>query len=219
MDMSMMEGERFSMEASGIGGVSLGALVGLHKGARQAVHFTLGLGLPTGKVDARDDMPDCPDCRVDYPTQIGSGSWDLLPGLTWVGDAGRWSWGASWLGALRLGDNSEDYTFGSRHELSVWGVRDWSRAFSTSLRLSGVSWGDVDGFDVELDPMMAPTQDPDLQAGRRLDVLLGFGIQPTSGALQRHRLALEVGVPAWQDLDGPQLGTDWSASVAWQIWF
>lgn len=219
MDMRMSDAESFTMRARGLGGVQLGALVGLWQGDRQGLHLNAGISLPTGKVDATDDMPNCPDCKVDYPTQPGSGTWDLAPGLTWVAENSAWSWGATWLETLRLGKNSEDYAFGNRHELSVWGVRRWNEAVSTSVRLAGAAWGGIDGSDPDFDPTIAPTQDPDAQAGRRIDVLLGLGWQPRNGPLQHHRLAVEIGVPNWQDLDGPQLETDWVANLNWQFWF
>jgi hypothetical protein len=219
MDMLMPEGERFSMQASGLGDPRLGALVGLWHGEAQGLHLAVGFSLPTGDVDATDDMPDCADCKVDYPTQLGSGTWDFLPGLTWVAEAGAWSWGANWAGTLRLGENSEGYAFGNRSELSAWGVRHWNRTFSTSVRLVGSFWGNLDGADPDLDPMMSPSQDAQAQGGKRVDLLIGLGLKLGGGTLRRQRLALEGGVPLWQDLDGPQLATSWSATLGWQLWF
>lgn len=109
--------------------------------------------------------------------------------------------------------------FGNRHELSLWGGRDWGEAVSTSVRLAGSAWGGIEGSDLDFDPTVAPTQDPDAQGGRRIDMLLGVGWQPWNGPLKHHRLALEIGAPIWQDLDGPQLAGDWSATFGWQFWF
>ena len=39
------------------------------------------------------------------------------------------------------------------------------------------------------------------------------------GALRGHRLALGPGAPVHQDLDGPQLETDWMATLGWQLAF
>jgi hypothetical protein len=219
MDMLMMEGDRFTMQASGLGDARLGAMVGLWHGEGRGLHLAVGFSLPTGPVDATDDMPDCADCKVDYPTQLGSGTWDFLPGLTWVAEDGAWSWGANWLGTLRLGDNGEGYAFGNRNELSAWSVRHWNETFSSSVRLAGAFWGNVDGADPDFDPMMAPTQDPEAQGGKRVDLLFGLALKRTGGSLSHHRLALEVGVPLWQDLDGPQLAASWSATLGWQLWF
>jgi hypothetical protein len=35
-------------------------------------------------------------------------------------------------------------------------------------------------------------------------------------ARRRHRLALELGAPIYQDLNGPQMETDWMLTVGWQ---
>jgi len=50
--------------------------------------------------------------------------------------------------------------------------------------------------------------------------LLGQAEQLSWGAqepgLRGHRLALEVGRPVYQNLDGPQLEADWTATLGWQ---
>jgi len=219
MDMRMMEGETFAMSARGIGDVRAGAMIGLSRSRRQDVHFYAGVQLPTGKVNATDDMPDCLDCKVDYPTQLGSGTFDLTPGLTWVREGGQWSWGANWLSVFHQGTNGEGYTFGDRHEVSAWGVRRLNQNVSASFRLGASRWGNVHGADPDFDPEMSPTQDPAAQGGRRMDVAFGLGFKPTIGPLRRHRFAGEVGRPIVQSLDGPQLKTNWGASVSWQLWW
>ena len=51
-----------------------------------------------------------------------------------------------------------------------------------------------------------PTKDPNLRAGRRVDALVGVNYVPSG--FTHLRLAAEVGMPAYQKLDGPQLETD-----------
>jgi hypothetical protein len=63
---------------------------------------------------------------------------------------------------------------------------------------------------------IVPTADPDLRAGRRVDLLVGAAFTPQAGLLRGHRLALEIGRPVYQNLDGPQLETDWTATLGWQ---
>ena len=60
------------------------------------------------------------------------------------------------------------------------------------------------------------TADPNLRGGQRLDLSVGVNWQARSEALRGHRLALEWGVPVLQDLDGPQLETDWILTLGWQ---
>ena len=49
------------------------------------------------------------------------------------------------------------------------------------------------------------------------DLLVGAAFAPQAEQLRSHRLALEVGRPAYQNLDGPQLETDWTVTLGWQL--
>ena len=73
-------------------------------------------------------------------------------------------------------------------------------------------WGNVRGADPKLNPMALPTADPDRRGGWRLDLFPGINLLLPGG----HRVAVEVGLPAAQRLDGPQLETDWRLVVGWQ---
>ncbi len=47
----------------------------------------------------------------------------------------------------------------------------------------------------------------------------GFNLMGQRGGLRGHRLAFELGVPVYQDLNGPQLETNWTATLGWQLAF
>lgn len=72
---------------------------------------------------------------------------------------------------------------------------------------------DFHGADDDLDPTPVPTADPDPCGGDRLDALVGLSWHGSEGRLAGHRFAFEVGWPFHQDLDGPQLETDWVLSL------
>ena len=112
-----------------------------------------------------------------------------------------------------------DYQLGNRGELGLWVARNFASSLSTSLRLRGELWGNIHGADDRLNPAMVPTADPDLRAGRRVDVLFGTNIFALSGPLEGNRLAFEFGLPLYQSLDGPQLKTSWYMSLAWNWTF
>jgi len=88
---------------------------------------------------------------------------------------------------------------------------------STSFRVAGETMGDIDGIDPQI---VAPVQtaNPNFQGGDRVDLLLGVNLiaREDAGPLCGHRLALEAGMPVYQDLNGPQLSTDWTFTVGWQ---
>lgn len=212
-------GSRFTTTADGVGDVTLSGLYRLGQWGSHQLHLNAGLGLPTGSIDNRDDTPMGTNQQLPYPMQTGSGTYSILPGITWLGAAAPLSWGAQALATIRLGENDNDYTRGDRYRLMAWVSRQDTAGWGASLRLDAQWWDDIEGRDSELAPMMpmmVPTADPDLSGGERLDLLLGLSFSPADGALKGHRLAAEWGRPLYQDLNGPQLETDWTLTLGWQ---
>jgi hypothetical protein len=62
--------------------------------------------------------------------------------------------------------------------------------------------------------MMTPLADPNLRAGTQLDLLAGIDYRRSA-----MRLAIEAGLPVYQELDGPQLETDWKVIAGLQLSF
>lgn len=155
------------------------------------------------------------EVQLPYPMQLGSGTYDLLPGVTWLKHSDGSLLGVQASATLRLGDNDNGYTLGDRYLLTAWYSHQVTSAFSSSVRVAVESWGNIDGSDDQLNPMMVPTARTDLRAGHRLDLFVGASWD-TGGHLDGHRLAIEVGVPVYQDLDGPQLENDLMFTFGWQ---
>ena len=210
---------RFTQSADGIGDLEVMALYtvlgDIHKGGHRLV-VNAGISFPTGSINVRDHDggdPSRPLVLLEYPMQFGSGTYDLMPGLTYLGDTGRWSWGAQTIETVRFGRNYHGYRFGNRYRVSAWGaygITDW---FAPSLRLLGDWWEDVQGSDPGLASNHTPEGRPNLRGGRRIDLLFGTNFYVPRGPLKGTRLMLEGGIPIYQDLDGPQLGTAWILSV------
>lgn len=207
----------FKTSTSGIGDTVVSAMYGLSQpGSAHRWHATLGVSLPTGSTDEEDrvltPMNTQPEIRVPYPMQLGSGTYDLVSGLTYAAHAAEWGWGTQ-LGAVnRLGDNDENYTFGNKYHLQGWLSYLVSSAISASGSIGFYDTGNIDGIDAGI---MAPVQtaDPSMQGGQRIELGVGMNyVVPGHG----HRLAFEAKFPVYQDLDGPQLETDWSLTLGWQ---
>lgn len=198
----------FATETSGLGDTPLTALLRLAEGPDARLHAILGVSAPTGDNDETatilTPMGMRPTVRVPYPMQLGSGSWDPIAGLSasgWWGDLG---WGAQWRSTFRVEDNDEGYRLGDEHRLTTWGSYAFSGTTSISLRLEYLDRGDVEGRDpLIVGPVQ--TADPDRLGGERLDLGLGLNLALGGG----FRLGLEWLTPLYQDLDGPQLETDW----------
>jgi hypothetical protein len=219
MDHVTRMGQRFTTRTKGIGDVSLGGMIRLLEDGGHHVHLNAGLSLPTGSITEKDDTP-AGHVRLPYPMQLGSGTFDLLPGITYTGMSEHWSWGGQLRGTLRLGRGDEGYRWGHRFGATAWVQRPWLDWLSTSLRLDYQRWGDIHGDDDRLNPAVVPTADPNLRAGERIDALLGLNfLVVREGPLAGTRFAIEGGIPIHQDLDGPQLETDWLLTAGFQYAF
>jgi hypothetical protein len=213
-------GRRFSTKSEGLGDVSVTGLwrIGqwLSGPVQHDLHVGGGMSFPTGSINKKDDTPAGPDRKLPYPMQLGSGTYDLLPSITYTAQCDRWSWGAQARAAVRLGENANDYTLGDRLTGTVWLGRKLTNWLSASVRIEGQTWGDIDGADPDL-MMMVPTADPDRRAGTRTDLFFGLSVEGPEGLFRGHRLSIEFRLPVQQHLDGPQLETDWGVIFGWQF--
>jgi hypothetical protein len=180
----------------------------------------LGLSAPTGSITerrrVRTPMGTRPVMRLPYAMQLGSGTWDFLPGITYTARSGNLSFGGQYRGAIRLEDeNDEGYAFGDLHQVTGWAQYEWAPWISNSIRLASQTQDDIHGIDTQI---VGPVQtaNPDFYGGDRLDLLFGVNLIGQHDAICGHRLAAEFGVPVYQNLNGPQLETDWTLTVEWQ---
>ncbi len=221
MDHVTRMGAEFNTTSSGIGDIKLSVLYKFFQRPGHKLHLNLGVGIPTGNIHERGDTP-LGNVVLPYPMQIGSGSYDLMTGLTYNAQVRDWSWGAQVMGTFRLQKNDENYSLGDRFETSLWFVRNWNPYLSTSVRFHGQSWENIEGEDSRITRFnmmgtpIVPTAQPNLRGGSRLDFMIGANFYMPEGSFKGHRLAIEAGVPLQQNLDGPQLESDWLITVGWQ---
>jgi len=220
MDHRTRMGARFSTSSDGLGDVKLGGIYKVYNRDDWQLLLNFSVSAPTGDIDEKGNTPAMRNAQLPYPMQLGSGTWDLLPGVTWVGANHAWSWGGQVLGTVRTGGNNDNhYSLGDRLELGGWGAYRFAPAWSTSLRLKWQTWGNIDGSDPKLNPRVVPTADPDLQGGTRADLLAGVNFYAPAGVFSGNRLAIEGGVPVYENLDGPQMSTQWMLNASWQVVF
>lgn len=211
------DGTRSTERSEGIGDLEIRALVALNaaNNLRRRILVTFGIGIPTGSVNQRDAA----GARMEYPMQPGSGTFSLLPGLTYLGQALPWGWAAGFNATLPLGRNSIGYRLGNRYQASVTIARQFPNWISLSAGARGELWENIHGVDPLLDPTDEPTKDPNLQGGKRLSALLGITLHPQKGLLKGQHMHVLVDVPVVQSLDGPQLQRKWVVRLGWQLEF
>ncbi|MAI78477.1 MAG: hypothetical protein CL917_06035 [Deltaproteobacteria bacterium] len=205
----------------GFGDISLNFLYRVFEDKNGRLHLNLGLGFPSGSIQESAPTPISNGQleRLPYVMQLGSGTIDLKPGVTYNGYWKGFQWGAQLLGTLHAGTNSQQYTMGNEYSMTGWLGRKWTRWFGTGFRLVWQQVFNPEGEDVRLLPPESPLSDSRLQASRRLDALFGIDFYLTGGRLKGLRLSVEAGLPAFQSLDGPQLRNRWGVTAGLQYAF
>ena len=198
--------------SSGWGDTSLTALIGLHQDDTHRVHLGLGVSLPTGAADVRQAGTFLP-----YGMQLGSGTWDFLPSVTYTGIADTWSWGAQISGKIREhARNDSGFTLGNAVSTTCWAARPLSESISASARLVHHSEGAIAGHFNDTHGHAAPPHFPRNYGGQRLECAAGLTLSPPTGPLAGHRIALEVHVPVYQDMNGIGMDTGITFMAGWQ---
>ncbi|MEX2531057.1 MAG: transporter [Gemmatimonadota bacterium] len=214
-----MQHHNMTHTLSGWADTELSALVNVFDQDRKRAHLHLGVGIPTGSVTAEDSRLVAEHSRLGYPMQLGSGSWEARPGVTWLLQSDRVSWGAQGMGVFRLNENDEGWRRGHEGMANGWAMLRGSDWISPGLRLQARSWGEVEGADPSLDPSISPENDPALQGGNLVNGFLAVNFQVPEGSLAGHRVALELGGPLYESLNGPQTSSDWTLNVGWEYSF
>jgi hypothetical protein len=214
----------FTTRSSGLGDLKVSALYRFYLEVNRKAHFGLGLSLPTGSIDEKDRLPamgGAANQQMPAPMQLGSGTYDLLPSLTFVQQFEDWSWGAQANGVIRLEDeNDNDYRLGHKFELLSWvgyNLTEWlglngglSYGYTSKLKgeQKGVNRMGPNGRSV-------PTAFEDNYGGERIDVILGVNLLKPGGWIAGHRLSVDLRLPLCQDLNGYQLEADSVLTIGW----
>lgn len=199
------------------GDVKLSGLFVLKRWQRQQLHLNLGMSIPVGIINTLNNFPVFGVARLTYPVRTSSGSYDLMPGLTYRGQTEFWTWGMQAIGTIRTGRNTYGYELGDVVDLTPWLARRLNERWSASARLDEQIWTHIRGADARLDPALTEVNRPDLQGGRRLDLLFGMNYYLPDGRFPGQRFSVESGIPIYQSLHGPQLRARWLLTVGWNM--
>ena len=196
-------------------------MIRLYDTPNSKFHFNFGITAPTGSTTETDTIlaptGAMPTVRIPYAMQLGSGTVDVKPGITYNGRVNTITWGAQYMGTFRLEDN-HGYDWGDVHEItawSAWSPRPW---FSGSLRLAWEKRDQINGMDPNIAGPVQ-TANPNMYGGDWVFGYFGMNFAGQSGWIRGHRLALELGLPIEQDLNGPQLKQDYRVTAGWQYAF
>jgi hypothetical protein len=195
-----------------LGDTLVGTLFSLHATAAHAVQASLAVSVPTGKTDLEYRRQFQADGGLmHYDMQTGSGTWDLLPTLTWTLTRGAWQHGAQISAIKRLGHrNNSGYRLGDELQLSGWTAHALSEHLSASLRAVWLRRGAIDGSFNAYNAAAGPMDFAANHGGRFVD--LGIGINVDIAGSQ---LAVEWLAPVYEDVNGFQLERRGTLSASW----
>lgn len=195
---------------SGIGDTSLAMLYRITPQPRHEVIAVMGLSAPTGSVTEKN--PD--GTLVHYEMQLGSGTWDWLPALTYTHRLNSLSWGGQLDATVRLqSENRAGYVLGDRYQASLWGATRLADWLSLSARLSYWRQGAIGGHYNGPHHHFSPPDFQENYGGEFVDAGLGANMRVTGGPLAGLRVELEWLQRIKQDYNGYQLGMDDSVQL------
>lgn len=190
---------------SGWTDTQVSALINLYQNQDHQVITNLGISLPTGSVDEKNSSGQF----THYGMQLGSGTYDFVPSVTYTGHLNALSWGAQVGANIKLEDeNDSGFSFGDKYHVTGWLAYRVAQPLSVSARLSYQTQADINGHYNDAHGHSAPS---DIQAnygGQFSDLGLGLNYAQQTGLLKGVRLGLEWQTRIAQDYNGYQLGLD-----------
>lgn len=231
MDMKMMPGTThvhngvvmgnemdMRMKTNGLSDAKLHALYGLINEKRHHLLVSAGVNIPLGSVDRKGGSSSMyPDQRFPYAMQLGSGTWDILPGVSYMFQKGIFTWSSQVTAVIRTGQNRIGYRLGDEVTTNHWAAFSWAKNFSSSLRFEGSIMDNIRGQDASLYAGNEPAANPYNYGGKRVSGFVGTNFHFRKGFLTGNRIGVEYGIPFYQDLFGPQMGMKSSLYASWSL--
>ena len=216
MGMGMQHhGDKMNHRSSGIGDISIGGLYKFYDEKNQRAHLNLSVVLPTAEVKESEY-----GMLLPYGMQLGSGTWDLRPGITWLGQSGSFSYGAQVLATIRLeNENDAGYALGDRLDTTAWLAQQLTNGLSASVRLSYTKSDPIEGHFHNVHNHNSPTFFKTNYGGDSVEGGIGLNWQFKKGAFKGHRLAIEGIFPLDQDPNGIGMDRDYTVIAGWQFAF
>jgi hypothetical protein len=222
MTMAMTEDEMHEVtRTNGLGDIKIYGLYKLLNNENYQISLNTGISLPTGGISRSGNSPMAGDRRYSYSMQTGTGSFSVIPGITYTGNNAEISWGSQVYSDFKTGKNKAGYKWGNELVLTSWLSRNWNKWLSNSLRIEGRATGKIKGFDPNIAGyrLIDPDADVNNSGGQRVSAYAGIGFVIPKGILSGNRLAVEYGLPVYQNLYGVQVKAKAIINAGWQYSF
>lgn len=195
------------METSGVGDVKLSALYGLVKQPNHQLVVSAGVSVPVGsiKIQGADDDAMYPSRSYPYSMQLGSGTFDVLPSVSYLYQKDKIAFNAQMSSVIRMGYNSVGYRLGNEVSLNTWFAYQWLPFLSSSVRVEGNIADRIGGKDPSLYIYNELSANGANYGGQKVYGAIGSVLQFKKGFLKKERLSVEYALPMYQNLNGTQM--------------
>ncbi len=205
----------------GIGDTGMYAIFNVFKFANQQLNVSLGGTAPTGDSEIRLRNTHQQDLGfIHYGMQLGSGTWDFKPAITYTANIDNWSFGAQLNGTKRLeSSNKAGFALGDIFQATSWGSYSWTNWLATSVRGVYTLQGSLQGAYRGVYHQIGAMDFTNNYGGRFVDVGFGINASMPNGSLQGNRLSFEWLQPVSDDVNGYQLPREGALSATWSYAF
>lgn len=204
-----------------IGDTEAHALVRLFDTAEHHMHAGIGVSAPTGDVGIKlRDTHGAESGMIHYGMQIGSGTWDLKPSLTYTGQSEHWFWGAQGNATIRLEDKNESgYRLGDVYSATAWGGYRVSDGVAATVRGLYTHEGEISGGFTQTFLPLGPNDYVNNYGGEFVDVGFGLTVSLADEMFKKNSFSLEWLQPVVTDANGYQLDRVGTLAASWKLAF
>ena len=203
-------------ETMGFSDLTSTAVIRLFEDPIHKVTLNLGAAYPIGSDTVNKNSLKSnglfENSRAPYSQQPSSQTYAFLPGLLYSGFIGPISWGVAYRGRQYLFDNHQGWRPGNSNEFDGWLTYNITPEIEPTVRLVTTKWQQIKGFDPEINGK-TPGADPNFYGGQRAEIYGGAIVDGKLLGMNSLIIASEIGVPFYQNLDGPQQMKNWQGAL------
>lgn len=224
MKMSMKMGSTYhahNMNMAAMSDVKLSAIYAVVKQHNSQLLLCAGSSIPVGSIEMKGESGSMmyPGKRYPYSMQAGSGTFDVLPSISYLAQHQNIYYSVQTFATLRTGINRAGYRLGNEYGLMGWLAYRWLPFLSSSLRLEGTLINGITGEDPTLDPTMEIAANKANYGGKRLNTYIGSVLKPAEGRFKTSKLSFEFGMPLYQYYKGYQMNSTYNLLITYNLNF
>lgn len=197
-----------SSQSSGLSDTKLYLLYNLLGDCMHRLVVSGGVSIPTGKINASGATLQGSNDVLPYNMQLGSGTFNALPGVVYAGQTYHLNFGAALSSNIKTGANNSNYRWGNEYSFSPWfayKIQSWA---SISIRAEYYRMDAIQGYDKAIH--LSSGNDPSanvLNYGmqQRAGIYGGINLFAPSSCFKGMRLMAEYGLPVYNKMAGLQM--------------